>query len=171
MTSNRRAKISADHGRVILAVFFREGIFNRIGFSKGVIMKDKTILIVEDDKDISLALSVRLISHGYTTLTAPDAGSAIRLATMKKPDLILLDLGLPDSNGFIVMEIVSQLKFAARVPVIVVSARSAEVYRDAAILAGARDYFQKPFDNDALLKAIQRETGEEPPLLVEYASY
>jgi two-component system KDP operon response regulator KdpE len=142
-----------------------DGLFERS------FMKDKTILIVEDDKDISLALSVRLISHGYTTLTAPDAGSAIQMAAMKKPDLILLDLGLPDSNGFIVMEIVSQLKFAAKVPVIVVSARPAEVYREAAILAGAKDYFQKPFDNDALLKAIERETGEEPPLLVDYASY
>jgi two-component system, OmpR family, KDP operon response regulator KdpE len=139
-------------------------------FERGI-MKDKTILIVEDDKDISLALSVRLISHGYTTLKAPDAGSAIQLAAMKKPDLILLDLGLPDNNGFVVMEIVSQLKFVAKVPVIVISARPAEVYRDAAILAGARDYFQKPFDNDALMKAIERELGDERPLLVEYTSY
>jgi len=92
-------------------------------------MKDKTILIVEDDKDISLALSVRLIAHGYTTLTAPDAASAIQLAATKKPDLILLDLGLPDSNGFIVMDVVSELKFSARVPIIVVSARPAEVYK------------------------------------------
>ncbi len=131
-------------------------------------MKNKTILIVEDDKDISLALSVRLISHGYMTLTAPSAGAAIQLAAMKKPDLILLDLGLPDNNGFVVMEIVSQLKFAAGVPIIVVSARPAEVYREAALLAGAKDYFQKPFDNDALLRAIERQIGEETPLLAEF---
>jgi len=146
-----------------------EGIINRIGFSKGVFMKDKTILIVEDDKDISLALSVRLIAHGYTTLTAPDAASAIQLAATKKPDLILLDLGLPDSNGFIVMDVVSELKFSARVPIIVVSARPAEVYKEPALLAGAKDYFQKPFDNEALMTAIQREIGEETPLLVEYS--
>jgi len=146
-----------------------ERIINRIGFSKGVFMKAKTILIVEDDKDISLALSVRLISHGYTTLTAPDAASAIQLAAMKKPDLILLDLGLPDSNGFIVMDVVSELKFSARVPIIVVSARPAEVYKEPALLAGAKDYFQKPFDNEALMTAIQREIGEETPLLVEYS--
>jgi two-component system, OmpR family, KDP operon response regulator KdpE len=146
-----------------------ERIINRIGFSKGVFMKDKTILIVEDDKDISLALTVRLISHGYTTLTAPDAASAIQLAAMKKPDLILLDLGLPDSNGFIVMDVVSELKFSARVPIIVVSARPAEVYKEPALLAGAKDYFQKPFDNETLMTAIQREIGEETPLLVEYS--
>jgi two-component system, OmpR family, KDP operon response regulator KdpE len=104
-------------------------------------------------------------------LTAADAASAIQLAAMKKPDLILLDLGLPDSNGFIVMEIVKELKFAARVPIIVISARPAEVYKQPALLAGARDYFQKPFDNDALMEAIQREIGDETPLLVEYSGY
>jgi two-component system KDP operon response regulator KdpE len=90
------------------------------------------------------------------------------MAATKKPDLILLDLGLPDNNGFVVMEIVSQLKTAASTPIIVISARSAEVYRDAALLAGAKDYFQKPFSNDALMKAIQRELGDEPPLLASY---
>lgn len=131
-------------------------------------MSAKTVLIVEDDKDISLALSVRLLSSGYIPISAPDAGTAIQMAATKKPDLILLDLGLPDNNGFVVMEIVSQLKTAASTPVIVISARSAEVYRDAALLAGAKDYFQKPFSNDALMKAIQKELGDEPPLLASY---
>jgi len=131
-------------------------------------MSAKTVLIVEDDKDISLALSVRLLASGYIPISAPDAGTAIQMAATKKPDLILLDLGLPDNNGFVVMEIVSQLKTAASTPIIVISARSAEVYRDAALLAGAKDYFQKPFSNDALMKAIQRELGDEPPLLASY---
>jgi two-component system KDP operon response regulator KdpE len=132
-------------------------------------MDNKTILIVEDDRDISLALSVRLLSNGYVPVSAPDAGSAIQLAATKKPDLILLDLGLPDNNGFVVMEIVSQLKSAAATPIIVISARSPEVYRDAALLAGAKDYFQKPFNNDDLMKAIHRELGDEAPLLVDYS--
>jgi two-component system KDP operon response regulator KdpE len=122
-------------------------------------MASKTILIVEDDKDLMLAMSVRLIAHGFTTLSAPDAASAIQSAAMRKPDLILMDLGLPDSNGFVVMEIVSQLKSAC--PIIVVSARPADVYRDAALMAGAKDYFQKPFDNNALMSAICRELGEK----------
>ncbi len=130
-------------------------------------MKSKTILIVEDDKDLMLAMSVRLLARGYTTLSAPDAASAIQLAAMRKPDLILMDLGLPDTNGFVVMEIVSQLNSAANLPIIVVSARPAEVYRDAAILAGARDYFEKPFDNDALMMAIHRELDDEQPRLIE----
>ncbi|HEX9787702.1 MAG TPA: response regulator transcription factor [Candidatus Binatia bacterium] len=133
-------------------------------------MDSKTILIVEDDKDLILAMSVRLLSQGFTTLSAQDAASAIQMAAMRKPDLILLDLGLPDSNGFIVMEIVSQLKSAATVPIIVVSARPADVYREAAIMAGAKDYFQKPFDNEALLAAIRRELGEEAQRLLEPSS-
>jgi two-component system KDP operon response regulator KdpE len=130
-------------------------------------MASKTILIVEDDKDLMLAMSVRLIAQGFTTLSAQDAASAIQLAAMRKPDLILMDLGLPDSNGFVVMEIVSQLKSASTVPIIVVSARPADVYRDAAVMAGAKDYFQKPFDNDALMSAIYRELGEEEHRLIE----
>ena len=130
-------------------------------------MNGKTILIVEDDKDLMLAMSVRLIAQGYTTLSAPDAATAIQMAAMRKPDLILMDLGLPDANGFVVMEVVSQLKSAANLPIIVVSARPADVYRDAAILAGAKDYFQKPFDNDALMAAIQRELDDPQHRLIE----
>ena len=130
-------------------------------------MASKTILIVEDDKDLMLAMSVRLIAQGFTTLSAHDAASAIQLAATRKPDLILMDLGLPDNNGFVVMEIVSQLKSASMVPIIVVSARPADVYRDAALMAGAKDYFQKPFDNDALMSAIYRELGEVEHRLIE----
>ena len=128
---------------------------------------DKTIMIVEDDKDLMLAMSVRLIAQGFTTIAAHDAASAIQLAATRKPDLILMDLGLPDSNGFVVMEIVGQLKSVSTIPIIVVSARPAEVYREAALMAGARDYFQKPFDNEALLNAIYRELHEEKQRLLE----
>jgi two-component system KDP operon response regulator KdpE len=124
-------------------------------------MDSKLIMIVEDDKDLMLAMSVRLIAQGFTTIAAHDAASAIQLAATRKPDLILMDLGLPDSNGFVVMEIVSQLKSVSTVPMIVVSARPAEVYRQAALMAGAKDYLQKPFDNEALIAAIKRELNTE----------
>ena len=126
-------------------------------------MESKTILIVEDDRDLLLAMTVRMIAQGFTILSAKDAASAIQSAAMNKPDLILLDLGLPDNNGFIVMEVVSQLRSVATVPIIVVSARPAEVYREAALLAGAKAYFQKPFDNDALMSAIRQEINDNRP--------
>lgn len=130
-------------------------------------MDTKTIMIVEDDKDLMLAMSVRLIAQGFTTISAHDAASAIQMAATRKPDLILMDLGLPDSNGFVVMEIVSQIKSLSSVPIIVVSARPADVYREAALMAGAKDYFQKPFDNDALMSAIRRELQEEKQRLLD----
>jgi two-component system, OmpR family, KDP operon response regulator KdpE len=122
-------------------------------------MSSQKILIVDDDKDLLLGLQVRLSSHGYTVLCASDAASAIQMAATKNPDLILLDLGLPDSNGFIVMEVVKQLISARNTPVIVVSARPFDVYKEASLLAGAKAYLQKPFDNEELLNAIQKELG------------
>ena len=130
-------------------------------------MNQKNILIVEDDRDLLLGLKVRLAAHGFTPLTAPDAGTAIQMVAIKKPDLILLDLGLPDTNGFVVMNVVSQLTTATSIPIIVVSARPAHVYREPALLAGAREYFEKPFDNDALMYAIEKELGQETPKLLE----
>lgn len=124
---------------------------------------EKKILIVDDDKDLLLALSVRLASVGYHISCAPDVATAILKAAQDKPDLILLDLGLPDGNGFLVMDIVKQLSSAPHIPVIVVSARPQDVYREAAILAGAKDYFQKPYGNDDLLMAIERELTAAVP--------
>jgi two-component system KDP operon response regulator KdpE len=115
------------------------------------------ILIVDDDKDLLLALKVRLTSRGYRVLSATDAATAIHMATLYRPDLILLDLGLPDSNGFVVMDFIKELASTANIPVIVVSARPQNVYREPALLAGAKDYFQKPFENDDLINAIQKE--------------
>ena len=126
-------------------------------------MTDKKILIVDDDKDLLLALSVRLAAHGYQVLGAPDAATAILRAAQDKPDMILLDLGLPDSNGFVVLDMVKQLSSTVNIPVIVLSARPLDVYKKAAILAGAKDYFQKPFGNDDLLRAIQRELAVAIP--------
>jgi two-component system KDP operon response regulator KdpE len=126
-------------------------------------MTGKTILIVDDDKDLLLALSVRLASVGYHILRAPDAATAILKAAQDKPDLILLDLGLPDGNGFFVMDVVKQLSSAANIPVIVVSARPQDVYKEAAILAGAKDYFQKPYHNDDLMAAIERALAAASP--------
>ena len=122
-------------------------------------MKVKKILIVDDDKDLLLALRVRLKSRGYETAFATDAHSALQMTAEEKPDLILLDLGLPDDNGFIMMEKLKQADDLASIPVIVVSARPVDVYKDAAILGGAKAYFQKPFDNQDLLSVIQKELG------------
>ena len=118
------------------------------------------LLLVEDTPSIVRLYHEVLARLDVELIDADTGAGALAVLRETVPDVVLLDLGLPDSNGFIVMDIVTQLKSAAAVPIIVVSARPATVYKEAALLAGAKDYFEKPFDNDALMSAIERETGE-----------
>jgi len=117
-------------------------------------MSGKKILIVDDDGDIRLGLSVRLRASKYTTVFAADGVSAIAAAQRERPDLILLDLGLPGGDGFLVLERMGAIPRLASIPVIVLTARSPASSEAQAIGLGARRYFQKPVDNDTLLLAI-----------------
>ena len=127
-------------------------------------MPAKKILVVEDHKDLLLATRLCLQHSGYTAIGARDGLECIKLAVEEKPDLILLDLGLPDNDGFTVMGLLSQIGSTASIPVIVISARPYQFYKEASLLAGARNYFQKPFDNQQLVEAIESalaSTGEQ----------
>jgi two-component system KDP operon response regulator KdpE len=119
-------------------------------------MEKKTILIVEDDADTAMGLSVRLVAGGYATVTAADSKSGIHLALRERPDLILLDLGLPDDNGFVMMKKMADIKQLSSIPVIVVTGRSPQVYKEPVRIAGAMAYLQKPIDIDELLAVIQK---------------
>jgi DNA-binding response OmpR family regulator len=118
-------------------------------------MTDNKILIIEDDQDMVHAMAVRLKSHGYHLAVARDAITAISAARKEKPDLILLDLGLPGGDGFVVMERLRSLPDLVIVPVIVVSARDPKSNEERALQAGAFKFFQKPFEASELLAAIQ----------------
>ena len=118
-------------------------------------MDKKTILIVEDDKDLAKGLSVRLNANGYATACATDASSGIDAALKEHPDLILLDLGLPDDNGFVMIKKMTEMKPLAAIPVIVVTARSPQVYKEPALIAGAKGYLEKPIENEELLATIR----------------
>ena len=123
-------------------------------------MEKKKILVVDDDQDLAMGLRVRLRANNYATVFATDAVSAISQAKNETPDLILLDLGLPAGDGFVVMERLNNIESLASIPIIVLSARDPQGNKDRALAAGARAYFQKPVDNDELLSAIQRSVGE-----------
>ena len=122
-------------------------------------MERKKILIVEDDKDVAMGLSVRLKANGYDTAWASDAHSGIEVASKENPDLILLDLGLPDDNGFVMMRKIENIPSLSSVPIIVITGRPQEVYKEATVLAGARKYLQKPVENQELLAAIREVLG------------
>jgi DNA-binding response OmpR family regulator len=83
------------------------------------------------------------------------------MARKENPDLILLDLGLPAGDGFVVLERLRAITQLATIPVVVVSARPAQVHADKALESGASAFLQKPVDNDLLLQTIREVLGEE----------
>lgn len=117
------------------------------------------ILIVEDDQDVRRGLNIRLRASGYDTAFAHDGISAISEARKHNPDLIILDIGLPGGDGFLVMERLQGIASLACVPIIVLSARDPVTNKQRALDAGASAFFQKPADNDVLLGAIVKALG------------
>jgi len=114
------------------------------------------ILIIEDDSDMRRGLNIRLRASNYDTAFASDAVMALSIAKKEAPDLILLDLGLPGGDGFLVLDRMKNIASLACTPVIVLSARDRQANEERALKAGAEAYFQKPVDNDQLIKAIQQ---------------
>ena len=123
-------------------------------------MANKMILLVDDDPDVRLAMHVRLKANGYDTCFASDALASISEARKQQPNLVILDLGLPGGDGFVVIERLKRHPSLAVIPIIVVSARDASGNRERAIKAGAKVYLQKPVDNAELLAIIRQTLGE-----------
>jgi DNA-binding response OmpR family regulator len=120
----------------------------------------KKILIVDDDLDVRKGMDIRLKANHYETFFAVDAISALAEARNNKPDLIILDLGLPAGDGFVVMERLKSFPALAVIPIIVVSAREVLANKERALKAGAKAFLQKHVDNAELLKVIWQALGE-----------
>jgi two-component system KDP operon response regulator KdpE len=123
-------------------------------------MTNKKILIVEDDADVRLGYAVLLKAHHYSTCFASDAAAAISEARKSEPDLILLDLGLPAGDGFVVLDRLRSNMNLATIPIIVVSARDAHANKDRALKAGARAFLQKPWNDSELLALVRDALGQ-----------
>ncbi|HXE34501.1 MAG TPA: response regulator [Verrucomicrobiae bacterium] len=129
-------------------------------------MAGKKILIVEDEVVQLTALARRLKSAGFEVVAARDGLTAISTARKEQPDLIVLDLGIPAGDGFVVLQRLSMLINTGTIPVIVLSSRTPIGNRDAALKAGAIAYIHKPVDVPILLKTINDALGissPEPP--------
>lgn len=110
------------------------------------------VLVVEDEPEVRKFIRASLSSHGYRVIEAASASEAVALSTSHNPELILLDLGLPDGDG---IELTKRLREWSKVPIIVISARGCEEDKVAALDAGADDYLTKPFGVNELLARMR----------------
>ncbi len=116
----------------------------------------KNILVVEDNPDLRDLLRQTLEQAGYAVATASNGLEALASARSAVPDLLLLDLVLPELNGFSVCEILRRERETAHLPIIVLTGLTSEFSRLAGLESGATDYLVKPFLPDQLVKKIKR---------------
>jgi two-component system KDP operon response regulator KdpE len=130
------------------------------------ISRDPRVLVVEDDEEIAQVLQRSLRMEGYDVRIAADGEAALDAATTFNPDLVVLDLGLPDLEG---AEVCRRMRAHTKAPILILSARSGEAEKVAALDIGADDYVTKPFGPEELLARIRvalRRVSEAaaPPL-------
>ncbi|MGW1024682.1 response regulator [Streptomyces sp. NPDC002577] len=121
------------------------------------------VLVVEDDPQLVRALVINMQARRYGVDAAPDGATALRLAAARQPDVVMLDLGLPDMDG---VDVIKALRGWTRVPILVLSARQASDEKVAALDAGADDYITKPFSMDELMARLRASVRriEDAPL-------
>ncbi|MFD6918392.1 response regulator [Streptomyces virginiae] len=118
------------------------------------------VLVVEDDPQLVRALKINLQARKFEVEEASDGGSALRLAAARKPDVIVLDLGLPDMDG---IDVIKGVRGWSRVPILVLSARHTSEDKIRALDAGADDYVTKPFSMDELLARLRAAARRQEP--------
>ena len=115
-------------------------------------MNKTTILVVEDDSAVRSLITTTLETHDYKYIKAANGQTALMEASTHNPDIILLDLGLPDIDG---IEVIKRIRTWSEVPIIVISARSEDTDKIDALDSGADDYITKPFSVEELLARLR----------------
>ena len=123
----------------------------------------KRVLIVEDDRVISLALGTRLRANGYEVLQAFDGLQGFMQATKHRPDVVLLDLSMPAGGGLSVASRMREMVDLASTPIIFMTASKKPELAAAAKQYGAIGFLEKPFDAEAMLALVRQATGDAPP--------
>ena len=113
-------------------------------------MNKPVVLVVEDDVPVRNLMCTTLKTHEYKFLTAADGAEALLLASSHNPDVVFLDLGLPDMDG---IDVIRRIRDWSNMPIIVISARSEDADKIEALDAGADDYLTKPFPWRSFLRA------------------
>jgi two-component system response regulator RegX3 len=131
----------------------------------------RTILLVEDEESITEPLTAALAREGFDAHPARSAAEALELAPRLQPDLVLLDVGLPDASGF---DVLRELRKGSRVPVVMLTARAEEADRIVGLELGADDYVVKPFsarEVAARIRAVLRRVDENGPATTVTAAF
>jgi two-component system KDP operon response regulator KdpE len=124
-------------------------------------MRKPKILVVDDDPDLLKALRLRLRANNCDVISVSDGYSVMGAAQKEHPDVIILDLGLPAGDGFVVLERLQASDTLSGIPVIVLTARDPQGNEARALRAGAAAFFQKPVDNEELLNVIRVSLPQE----------
>lgn len=150
-------------GRWIAGLFLNSGFFMTVSLSTPELTGQGTelrrparILIIEDEKDAVELLQFSLGASGYRTLAAGDGWTGVQTAERERPDLILLDLMLPELDGIAVCELLRRKESTAHIPIIMLTACATEDARVIGLEAGADDYVTKPFSQRELMVRIRR---------------
>jgi DNA-binding response OmpR family regulator len=127
-------------------------------------LKDKTILIVDDDPDVVTAITMSLTDQGARVFAAVDGGQAVEICEKEQPDLVVLDMMLPKRSGFLVLERIKKGKPKGAKPrVIMITGNLGTRHKTYAETLGVDDYINKPFRMDRLLGSIEKSLGLGAP--------
>jgi len=132
----------------------------QIPASNGAVTRRARVLVVDDEPQLLRALRINLVARRYDVTTAADGAAALQEATAQPPDLVVLDLGLPDMDG---VDVIRALRRWTPVPIIVLSGRAGSSDKIHALDVGADDYVTKPFSLDELLARIRAVTRRKGP--------
>jgi signal transduction histidine kinase/DNA-binding response OmpR family regulator len=129
----------------------------------GIDREEPTVLVVDDEVDTADFIRSALRSEGFRVLVANDGRRGLEIAGEERPDLILLDIMMPDLSGFEVLEAISSDPNTSGIPVVVLTARGDPVDADRGLSLGARKYLSKPFDVGALVDEVRRHASHRGP--------
>lgn len=128
-------------------------------------MAQQKILVADDEKQLAMAIKIRLQSKGYEVIMAHDGRQALAMAESEKPDLVILDVLMPVMDGYACLRELNRKFGRGKVPVIILTAR--ERMKDLFELEGIEDYVVKPFDHEDLLiridRVLKRRAAPPPP--------
>ena len=134
-------------------------------------MSAEKILVVDDSLVVVKTLEMKLTAAGFRVATALDGSEALAAVRRDRPDLIVLDINFPPDigfdggvawDGFLLMQWLGRMEEAREIPIVIITGQNPEQYRDQAIKLGAKAFFTKPIDNDALIKVIRQTLASAP---------